>query len=265
MPFCSGASASYTDTELNAMYIPQSGGNPSIIATVEGNLRTRNEDGRLSSNSIAELVSRMISLNFIPVPPTSTRLGRAVTDAERTTFTSSDNTFKTNVRNEFCYYSQRYDYARNKMIQILSSSTPQTAEFGRYQSIAQMLNRRLYDIANIVESIKTRRDDSSDTINTLFTDMTNYLSTYRSSSNVNTDTNTAGSSTSGSTGTTTTGSTGTALPPSDVSMDVENTRRQMMAYTKEKVRATENLLSLYSFMNIFAIGMLVYVYRSMEE
>jgi hypothetical protein len=263
MPFCSGASASYTDTELNAMYVPQSGGNPSIIATIEGNPRTRNEDGRLTSNSIAELVSRMISLNFIPVPPTSTRLGRAVTDAERTTFTTSDTIFKTNVRNEFCYYSQRYDYARNKMIEILNSRTPQTAEFGRYQSMAQILNRRLYDIANIVESIKNRRDDSSDTINALFTDMTNYLSTYRSSSNVNISGSTTSTSTSTSTSAPTSTTTTTTI--SDANTDVENIRKQMMAYTKEKVRATENLLSLYSFMNIFAIGMLVYVYRSMEE
>lgn len=42
-----------------------------------------------------------------------------------------------------------------------------------------------------------------------------------------------------------------------------NLYKEMMRYSREKVRATDNLLSLYSFLNIFAFGMLVYIYMSM--
>jgi hypothetical protein len=254
MPLCSAGSSTYTDTELNTLYIPQSGGNPSIIATLEGNPRTRNDEGRLTSTSISEITSKMISLAFIPVPPTSTSLGRAVTDTEKTAFQNKDTIFKTNTQNEFCFYAQRYDYTRNKMIEILNSTTPQTSEFARYQNMAQILNRRLFDIANIIEYVKNKRNDSGDSINTLFADMKNYLTLYTSANN-----------TSITTGDDISSNTILSGSEANVNTDVENIRRQMMGYTKEKVRATENLLSLYSFMNIFAIGMLVYVYRSMEE
>ena len=45
----------------------------------------------------------------------------------------------------------------------------------------------------------------------------------------------------------------------------ENLYKEMMAYTSEKVRSTNNLLSMYSFLNIFALGVLLYLYRSMDE
>ena len=37
----------------------------------------------------------------------------------------------------------------------------------------------------------------------------------------------------------------------------------MVKYSQEKVRATDNLLSLYSALNVVAIGMLIYIYKSM--
>jgi hypothetical protein len=42
-----------------------------------------------------------------------------------------------------------------------------------------------------------------------------------------------------------------------------NLYKEMMRFSREKVRATDNLLGLYSFLNIFALGMLVYIYMSM--
>lgn len=252
MPFCSAGNSSYTDTELQSTYTSQNTANPAIISVIEGNPRTRNEDGFLTSTSVSELVTRMISLNLIPSPPVSTSPGRAITENENTTYKTKDTSFKTNAKSEFCFYFQRYTYIQNKLITLLNSPTPQTAEFNRYLNMATALKKRLYDITYIIEGVKNKRDDPTDTINTILTDMKNEVNIISSASNTNTDT--INSSTSINTTTTTT-----------ASEDVKNIRRQMMGYTKEKVRATENLLSLYSFMNIFAIGMLVYVYRSMEE
>jgi hypothetical protein len=39
-------------------------------------------------------------------------------------------------------------------------------------------------------------------------------------------------------------------------------RKSMVTYTTEKARATENLLSLYFVLNVFAIGTLLYVYKA---
>ena len=38
--------------------------------------------------------------------------------------------------------------------------------------------------------------------------------------------------------------------------------KEMVKYTEEKARYNNNLLKLYSFMNIVALGLLVYVYKS---
>ena len=38
--------------------------------------------------------------------------------------------------------------------------------------------------------------------------------------------------------------------------------KRMVEYTEEKNKANRNLLSLYSFLNVVALGMLVYVYRA---
>jgi hypothetical protein len=40
--------------------------------------------------------------------------------------------------------------------------------------------------------------------------------------------------------------------------------KEMVSYTREKAKYTSNLLNLYSFLNVFALGMLVYLYRSMD-
>jgi RNase H-fold protein (predicted Holliday junction resolvase) len=39
-------------------------------------------------------------------------------------------------------------------------------------------------------------------------------------------------------------------------------KQEMVKYTEEKARNSENLLKLYSFLNIVTIGLLVYVYKA---
>ena len=41
-----------------------------------------------------------------------------------------------------------------------------------------------------------------------------------------------------------------------------NIRKEMVKYTEEKGKYTDNLLNLYSFLNIVALGLLVYVYTA---
>ena len=45
--------------------------------------------------------------------------------------------------------------------------------------------------------------------------------------------------------------------------DIEkDAKKSMLDYTVEKNSASRNLLSMYGFLNVVAIGMLVYLYRS---
>ena len=36
----------------------------------------------------------------------------------------------------------------------------------------------------------------------------------------------------------------------------------MVKYSEEKARHTDNLLKLYSFLNVVALGLLVYIYKA---
>ena len=38
--------------------------------------------------------------------------------------------------------------------------------------------------------------------------------------------------------------------------------KAMVRYTEEKARYTDNLLKMYSFLNVVALGLLIYIYRA---
>ena len=38
--------------------------------------------------------------------------------------------------------------------------------------------------------------------------------------------------------------------------------REMIKYTEENARYTDNLLKMYSFLNVVALGLLIYIYRA---
>ena len=43
-----------------------------------------------------------------------------------------------------------------------------------------------------------------------------------------------------------------------------NIQKEMVKYTEEKARYNDNLLKVYSFLNIVALGVLLYVYKAAE-
>jgi predicted oxidoreductase len=44
-----------------------------------------------------------------------------------------------------------------------------------------------------------------------------------------------------------------------------NIRKEMVKYTEEKAKYTDNLLKLYSFLNIVTLGLLVYIYKAADN
>ena len=46
------------------------------------------------------------------------------------------------------------------------------------------------------------------------------------------------------------------------SQGVTKINKEMMKYTEEKGRYTDNLLKMYSFLNIVTFGLLIYIYRA---
>ena len=42
-------------------------------------------------------------------------------------------------------------------------------------------------------------------------------------------------------------------------------KKEMVKYTEEKARHSDNLLKLYGFLNIVVVGLLVYIYKASSE
>lgn len=148
------------------------------------------------------------------------------------------------IRDEYCYNYVRYKYALetlfDKMVTTSKSSTLSDADKVEIQNKlnqAKGFNEKLNDIIQI----------------------TNYIAQKRASEMrlQNTEVNMLNSSIQ---------STFTSLQEHSKLLNSETSisdlRKRMVEYTEEKNRSALNLLSLYGFLNLVAIGLLFYIARS---
>ena len=119
-----------------------------------------------------------------------------------------------------------------------SNSGAQTsADVRKYLNYAHTYNRKLNDIIQIVQAVNQNKYENARTKDSeaqkLNTDLTaRYAKIKDEMEFLNKSTND------------------------------EDVRKRMVTYTQEKARATDNLLSLYTFLNVVALGVLIYVYKS---
>jgi len=198
----------------------------------------RDPNGLLKQDFLKEYVDKLQSpqVAIIPKPPAES--------SEKTVplYMADDENLLETIKYEYCYYEKRYFYALDRLIASLKDGFSQNDENKR-KSVekslenTRILNLRLNDLLQIANYVtKTRLTESqnhNDTINNLNYQMQQRSTKIRAQSNILNDEN------------------ATAL-----------LHKEMVKYTEEKNRANSNLLSLYSFLNIFALGMLVYIYRS---
>lgn len=146
------------------------------------------------------------------------------------------------IKQEYCFYEIRYKYILKKMIEKLQSNynkndTSAQAIMKTEIQIAQTLHKKLSDMTLITVGIAQKLRSGSST-NASAEAIANELNKKA----------------------------GILKKQGEIINSNEgaaNLYKEMMRYSREKVRATDNLLSLYSFLNIFAFGMLVYIYMSM--
>lgn len=146
------------------------------------------------------------------------------------------------IKKEYCFYETRYKYILKKMIGKLQSdynardTAAQTVMKTDLQ-MAQTLNQKLADITLITAGIaqKLRSGSSANaSAEAISGELNKKASILKKQGEI-----------------------------INSNEGAANLYKEMMRYNREKVKATDNLLSLYSFLNIFAFGMLVYIYMSM--
>lgn len=140
------------------------------------------------------------------------------------------------IQEEYCFYYIRYKYVLDVLFQKLVEQAPK-AEIETRLNSAKTINERLNDLIQITNFIAQQRakemrqqNTEINAINANLSQTFDVLQGHRRL--LNSETN------------------------------IQDIRKRMVEFTEEKNRSAMNLLSLFGFLNLVAIGLLVYVARS---
>jgi hypothetical protein len=148
--------------------------------------------------------------------------------------------FSDKVLAEYCYFNGLYVSATESLMSIIGNASAPRSNINIYSNVTITLIGNLIDIATVVGYISRQRT-SDPNIEPLNNRMKQALDLLQSQLNM--ITSTAGTNASLSTN--------------------MKLYKEMELYSRQKATYTNNLLGLYSFLNITAIGLLFYIYRSM--
>ena len=145
------------------------------------------------------------------------------------------------VKEEYCFYYARYMNALEKLFAAVSAaySNPTSALQGSvnlYLAKTQTLNAKLNDLTQIINAVT---EASMASATNLSADVQAYNAKVQELQKKLQDQN-------------------AILNSSEATMQLN---KQMVKYTEEKARRSDNLMQLYGFLNVVALGLLVYVYR----
>ena len=243
MAFCGSIPTSMTDTALQAPYT-STNGSPSLMGSANVTSAERTERGLLTPTATLTAVKALKAQGLIPTPPTITSNSVSETGPIEA-YMKQDQDFVANLKSEYCYYDGRYRYALQQLIKGLQqgytdSNTTNQQSIQNYLKLTQGLNRTLNDMTQIVNQITQQRrqetKDQSTSINSLNQELV---------------------------------SRGNQLGAQNDILQKEqgaaNLYKEMVKFTREKANYTNNMLALYSFLNITALGLLFYIYRSAGE
>lgn len=238
MSFCPTQDTSLTDTDLKSMYGTTT--SPGLLPSDGFQQSDRESNGLLKADVLKTTVTSMTAAGKIPKPPSvSSNSG----DIEL--YMKKNRQFIENLKLEYCFYDSRYKYALNQLFSKLKAGYSQTdltnqSLIQTYLQASVALNMKLNDLSQIMNEITKQRLEQTqgqnseiNTINHALDQRSKKLSEqYKVLSSQQ----------------------ATAILYKD-----------MVKYSKERADSTNNMLQLYSFMNIVMVGVLVYLYRSMSE
>jgi hypothetical protein len=152
---------------------------------------------------------------------------------------------RSNMEKEYCFYYKRYLWVLNEVLTKAASTTALTgtaaADYTLQRAAAGTLNSKLNQILQVMQELINSRSAS----------LNGYYSSSAGGVNqLNTELDTMRETLKGHS---------TQLQSKSLETDVQSA---MIDYTLEKNSSSRNLLAVYWFINIVAIGMLFYLYRT---
>lgn len=218
-----------TDTELSASY---DGSIPGVLPAAPNGSSDRDDKGKLLQTTISTIITNLKNIGIIPSP----------SGASSDVFIQKQQALIQNLQAEYCFYESRYKYALDKLFTAISSGylsgTPENkASVQSYLSKTKMLNVRLNDLTQIMNGVTENMLSTSDSIANEIAEFNKRIAAQKQKLDAQNKIINTGEATT-------------------------NIRKEMVKYNEEKGRYTDNLLNLYSFLNVVALGLLVYVYKA---
>jgi hypothetical protein len=229
--FCT-AKTSLTDSDLTAQY----GDNikHGLLPSSPFGASDRSGDGLLLDATLKQLVGSLKSQNIVPAVTANASSGDS--------FVLKQKSFLASIKEEYCFYDSRYKYALQKLLSTvqqgyMTQSGDVQQGIQTYLQYTQRLNQKINDLTQIINAITI--DMESGAAN-LSNEVKKFNKEVQEKQKALEEQNKILSSQSAAT----------------------KLNKEMVKFTEKKNKYTNNLLNLYGFMNIVALGLLIYVYRS---
>lgn len=216
----------------------------SYTNTFSDRYTTVTNKGMLTNDALDDIIFNIIKDNIIPkIPDNATR-------KDKDDFDTAQKKLKKDITTEYQFYYCRYIYCLNNLFTNIRLTTDTiyingsqiykdniNTTINTYLGYTKDYNKKLNDLIRIInalnESIKNANDKTTQTLSTSDETLDKLIDDLREHNDKLSGKNT-----------------------------VTNLRKDMVKYTEEKGRYTDNLLKMYSVLNIVALGLLVYVYKS---
>lgn len=238
---CPVSTQAFTSDELSRAY---PGRSVMPLTLPSDNDRASSGEKLLSDNFLSNHLRSLKGAGLIPAPPAIDRVkGKSQNDVIQE-FVQKVDELKKIIQDEYCYYFARYRYALRTVFDRISNMTAQgrsgadmDAQTEVMLNKAVSLNRRLQDLSQIANAItqdqyKTTKEFQSQ-INSANAEIQSYFSKLQEQAAI----------------------LRKEVPQVEI-------KKRMVEYTKEKANANKNLLSLYFFLDVVALGLLFYVYKA---
>jgi hypothetical protein len=203
-----------------------------ILPSVAPSATDRDSRGMLTNTAINQLITGLKNAAIIPT----------ASQANVDTYSAKKDQFVSNVSAEYCFYMTRYKYALTKLFTAVRTaygapSDANKATVTQWLESTKTFNQKLNDFIQLVAAISGDMLSTSDRLQTEMSALNTELAAQR----------------------------GKLEEQNKIIMSndaVTKIQKQMVRYSEEKARRTDNLLNMYSFLNVFALGLLVYVYKA---
>lgn len=227
------AKTALTDSELTQTF--GNGIIQGVLPSSPNGASDRDGNGILNKNSVQAIISSLKGSGVIP----------SVKNANPEILLKKQADLLTNIQSEYCFYEARYKFALEKLFSAISqgylnnTGDVQTA-VQKYLQLTQSLNQRLNDLTQIINGIT--EDMLSSTTN-LEAEIKAFDKQIKEQGAKLQEQNKIISSNQAAT----------------------QLNKQMVKFTEQKGKYSNNLLGLYSFLNVVALGLLVYIYKSARD